>query len=233
MAKTKTVKIPQMAHHKATGQAYVRIDQKRIYLGKSLLPETQQEYRRVIAEYLANGCKLNPSPNYSATIAELCADFLVFAEGHYKSRNGKISTEVANFKTTIKIMVSLYGDILIKGFGAPELECIQQWQVREGHSRQYINKMTVRIRRIFKWGLKKKLVSQEVFWSLKAVEGLRNGYTDAPESKKIKPVSIESVEATKDYVSKPAWAMIQLQLLVWYVIFKWVVYPKAVESRRK
>jgi hypothetical protein len=53
---------PSYCHHKATGQAVVRIDGKDRYLGKYGSQESRQEYDRLIAEWLWPTAAACPPP---------------------------------------------------------------------------------------------------------------------------------------------------------------------------
>ena len=56
--KTRTgTRFPSYRLHKATGQAVVTIAGRDIYLGEHGTTESKATYRRVIAEYLAGGCR--------------------------------------------------------------------------------------------------------------------------------------------------------------------------------
>ncbi len=46
---------PKFRHHKASGQGFVELGGKRIYLGRYDLPETRERYHRMIAEWEAAG----------------------------------------------------------------------------------------------------------------------------------------------------------------------------------
>ncbi|MHC4746693.1 MAG: hypothetical protein ACYS18_05135 [Planctomycetota bacterium] len=48
----KTNRIPSLRHHKATGQGFVALNDKRHYLGRYGLLETKEKYDRLIAEWL-------------------------------------------------------------------------------------------------------------------------------------------------------------------------------------
>jgi hypothetical protein len=47
--------IPSYVHHKASGQAVVRLNGIDFYLGRYGSPESKAEYARVTAEWLARG----------------------------------------------------------------------------------------------------------------------------------------------------------------------------------
>ena len=49
---------PSFRHHKATGQGFVELNGRRIYLGRFDRPETRQRYHQLVAEWIANGRQL-------------------------------------------------------------------------------------------------------------------------------------------------------------------------------
>src|SRR5262245_27080859 len=94
------VRVPGIQHHKASGQAKVRLRGRDIYLGKWGTPEAEAEYRRVIGEYLING-QAPPPPTLPAaevSVNELAAAFMRFAEIHYV-KNGRLTDEYACYKS--------------------------------------------------------------------------------------------------------------------------------------
>ena len=50
--------IPKFRHHKASGRAYVVLNQRAFWLGKSGTEEAEQNYNKTIAEWLSSGNKL-------------------------------------------------------------------------------------------------------------------------------------------------------------------------------
>ena len=56
-------KVPSYCHHKASGQAVVRINSKDIYLGLYGTPASKEKYHRVIAEWLAASQHTNAPQN--------------------------------------------------------------------------------------------------------------------------------------------------------------------------
>ena len=46
---------PKYRLHKGSGQALVQINRERIYLGRYDSEESKEEYRRLVAEFLASG----------------------------------------------------------------------------------------------------------------------------------------------------------------------------------
>jgi integrase len=88
-----------------------------------------------------------------------------------------------------------------------------QGQGARGWARKHINTAIGCIKRVFKWAVAEELVPAAVFQGLQAVEGLRKGRTEARETKPIRPVAEEHVQAVLPALTKPVRAMVQLQQL--------------------
>lgn len=79
-----------------------------------------------------------------------------------------------------------------------------------GVCRKRINQHVGRIRKVFKWGVARKMVPETVWRALCAVEGLRVG--EACETEPVRPVSEEQISALQPFVTPQIWAMVNLQL---------------------
>ena len=109
--------IPSFRRHKASGQGLVELNGQRIYLGRFDLPETQQRYHRLIAEWLANGRRSpgEDDPDQADyLVVELAAAFLRFAKAYYVM-GGEPTGEVAIPRFT-PTRFSLTGDGLCCGY---------------------------------------------------------------------------------------------------------------------
>jgi hypothetical protein len=60
----KKSRVPSLRHHKASGQGYVVLNGKAIYLGLHGQPETEQKYHQVISEWLTAGQQLPGDPEH-------------------------------------------------------------------------------------------------------------------------------------------------------------------------
>lgn len=87
MSRKQTRRTPSFRHHKGTGQGFVELDGRRIYLGRYDNPESSERYHRLIAEWLANGRQLPVEP-HDLTITELIALFWKHVEAHYRRADG-------------------------------------------------------------------------------------------------------------------------------------------------
>ncbi len=204
-------KVPSLKLHKATGQGYVRIDGRMISLGKFGLPETQQRYHQLIAEWLATGYHLRIDAE-EITVIELCSRFWKHAQQYYRKPDGTPGKELAHFKRAFKALKKLYGRANAVDFGPLALRTVREAMIKTGWCRRQVNSQIGRIRRMFRWATENELVPGSVYHALQAVAGLRRRRSGARETDPVKPAPMEDVRAVKPHVSRPVWAMIQLQL---------------------
>ncbi|MCI0464670.1 MAG: tyrosine-type recombinase/integrase [Gemmataceae bacterium] len=206
---------PSYCLHRASGQAVVRIDGKDHYLGKYGSPESRAEYDRLIAEWLANGRSLPAATKAGGlTVNEVLLQYWHWAEQHYRDADGNPSNELANMKDALRPLRQLFGHTAAGSFTSLDLESLQEHLVRSGRlSRTTINARVNRIRRMFKWAVRKKLIPVTVLQELQTVPGLQRGHCEAPEPEGVKPVPEEHVLATLPFLPAPVRAMVEVQRL--------------------
>jgi integrase len=204
--------MPTLRHHKPSGQAFVELNGKRFYLGVHGRAETQQRYLATVAEWLANGRELPGSPE-EFTITELCLAYWRYAKQWYRRPDGRPTSTLGEIKLTLKALRRLYGSTTAATFGPKALRAIQSQFVRHGLSRSTVNSRTAVIKRAFKWAAGRELVAASAWHALQAVEGLRQGRSEAKEGKKVLPVEQKAVEATLPHLSPMVSTMVMLQWL--------------------
>ena len=212
-----SVRTPKYRLHKATGQALVQIDGRRIYLGKYGTPESEERYRRTVAEWL-DGC-LKPDESYSIairdhslTVTELISGYFNFAKTYYV-KNGKPTDELYGLMAAFRPLRSLYGGKVAARFGPKQLKVVRQAMIESDHSRRYINDNINRIRRMFKWAVENEVVSAHVYQALEAVGGLKKGRSAARETRPIQPVGDDRVDATLPHLPEIVADMVRFQRL--------------------
>lgn len=208
-----TPKIPKLRVHKASGQAYIFTNGKRIYFGPHGLPTTIQKYHRLAAEMAATGGLLPPPPTELLTIKELMARFWTWAETYYVNPDGSRSPELEKFRYTFRPLKELYGDLPAVSFGPRALQAVRQKMIEMGWCRVHINKHVQLVKTVFRWGTEQELIPGTVYHALQAVTGLRHGRSTARESEPVRPVAVEHINAIQPFVSRQVWALVQLQLL--------------------
>lgn len=204
-----TTRVPSYRHHKPSGQAVVTLGGRDIYLGKWRSQASKDEYQRVVGEWLANG-RLLPNENGGLTVAQVALRFWEFAKTYYR-KNGQATSELDEYRLTIRQLRKLYGSTPAKDFGPLKFKSVQQAMIDSGLSRGVVNHRMSRLRRIFKWAASEELVPPSVFHGLTAVEGLRKGRTVAREPEPVVPVTDAVVEATIPYLQPIVADMIRFQ----------------------
>jgi hypothetical protein len=198
----------------------VQLNGHRIYLGKHGSEESREKYRRIVAEWLANGSS-PVSPTMAGTTPGVTGGVLVdqvilaywqFAQGYYQ-KIGHQTGEAYNIKRALRPLRRLYGSTLAGDFGPDALELVQRSMIDGGLSRNVINGRVSRIKRMFRWASKKKMVPGETCYGLKSVEGLQRGRFNVREATPVKPVPDEHVLAVLPRVNPVVRAMVQVQEL--------------------
>lgn len=216
---TKARKIPSYRLHKPTGQAVVRLDGRDFYLGRHGTEESHEAYRRRIAEWLTHGPVSPPShpdaPDLAAslTVNDLILAYWHHAEGYYRSPDGTPSSEPEKIRLALRPLKRTYGSTPARDFRPMALKSVRQVMVDGGLCRRTVNQRVARIVRLFRFAVENEFVPASLHHALKAVPGLRSGRSGAKESKAIKPVPSERVDAVLPFLSRQLRAVVELQLL--------------------
>ncbi len=210
------MRTPSYRLHKPSGQAVVTLDGHDVYLGKHGSPESRAEYDRLIAEWLANGRRLparcgGPSAA-SLSVNELALAYWKWAQAYYGFADRRKGTSF-NVKDVLRLLKELYGHTRAADFGPLALKACRTAMVKKGWARTYVNAQVDRVRRIFRWAASEQLLPVTVDEALRTVEALRRGRTEARETKRVKPVPPEQVEATLPHLPVLVRVMVQLQRL--------------------
>lgn len=207
-------RVPQYRRHKPSGLAVVTLDARDFYLGPYGTAASRAEYDRLIGEWVANGRRL-PGPAGPAaglTINELLAAYWQYAQSYYV-KGSEPTSELSYIRVALHYLRGLYGQTPVAEFGPLALKAVRQRMIDSDVSRGVINGCVGRIKRVFKWGVANELMPPDVHHGLAAVDGLREGRSEARETEPVRPVPDAHVDAVKPYVSRHVWAMIELQRL--------------------
>lgn len=185
---------PAYCVHKSKNLAFVRIRGRMIYLGRAHSRESRQRYADIISSYLAGEDAL-PASRQTRTasylsIGELAerwhiATLQQFGDTHQKAYESRLAAlELTKEHATARVIE----------FGPKAFRQIRDRLVREGRSRQFVNRRMNSIRRCFRWGVAEELVPSDRIQALAAVDGLR--YGAAPEAPPRRAADPRAVEAT-------------------------------------
>jgi hypothetical protein len=172
---------------------------------------SKREYDRLVGEWIASGRQGGAGGEQSdLTITELVARYKKFAEGYYK---GGTLSNVATACRVMRILRIRYGSTMAAEFGPLALKALRQQFVDDKAARTFVNRLVALIRGSFKWAASEQLVPTATWQSLTTVAGLRQGHTDAHETKPVEPVDEATVDATLPCLSATVADMVRLQRL--------------------
>jgi integrase len=197
---------PSLRLHKPSGRAVVTIADRDHYLGRWGSPEAQDNYDRLIGEWLAAG-----RPRVAGrelTVAEALADYLEYCRTYYAPP----STELPEIMRSLRPLKQ-YADQPISSFGPNALRATMDDWVRDGLARTYINKRKAKVIAFMRWVVGREKAPPSALERLKCVEPLRAGRTEARETEPRTPVDTSIVTATLSHLSPHLSAMVQLILL--------------------
>jgi integrase len=202
-------RLPSYRLHKASGQACTKIRGRIYYLGPFGSAESKTKFDLLLGEYFLSNrsATFGIDPN-ELTMAEVANVYLDHAREYYKG-----STEAKNLVLALRPVAEVFPRKLVSEFGSAQFKLIQQWWIRRGASRQYVNKQCKRLVRAIKWLCAEGLMPVSSFEQIKCVEPLRRGRTPAQETKPIVPVLDTHVEKTLPHLSSVVAAMVRFQRL--------------------
>jgi integrase len=205
--------VPTYKLHKSTGLARAWVNGRWVSLGKHGSPESEQAFRRLVAEVAAVGPAAVAPSGPALTIDQLLVAYWEHVEGHYRAADGKPSKEQDEIKRALAPVHKLYGATPPATFGPKALATVRAEMVNANWCRTLVNRRVGRVVRAFKWGVTQELVPVTTFEALRTVPGLQKGRTEVRESDPVKPVPAEHVAATLPRLNRHVRAMVELQQL--------------------
>jgi integrase len=146
-------------------------------------------------------------------LPDLLLAYLDHAERHYRTANGKPTSEIYEVKIVIRALRNLYPEKIAADFGPLCVKAARQQWINEGRSRSECNRRVGMIKRIFKWAVSEELVPPTVYQALASVAGLQKGRTKARETEPVGPVDDDVVEATLPFLNRFVRGLVELQRL--------------------
>ena len=214
--KTNSTRPPSYRLHKASGQAVVTISGKDHYLGVHGTPESRLRYERLITAWMQGESvpANDPDSSNDIAVAEVCAQYLRWAEGYYV-KDGETTTELVNVKRAIKALAETYPSLPAKDFGPVRLKAVRDRFIADGLSRVNCNRYTRIIGRIFKFAAENEWVPGDLPAGLACVKPLAKGRgCAAHETEPVLPVDEETIDATLPALNEKYRAMVKVQLLL-------------------
>ena len=213
---SRNLRIPSLCYHKSRDLHYVSLNGRTVYLAREL-ETAQAQYDRLIGEWIANGRHLPTTLAGEApadlTVNELVVAFLRWGDEYYRRPDGSPTKEPENLRLAMRQLCRLYGETPAARFGPLALRSVREAWIAEGLCRAEVNRRASRLRRLFKWGAGRELVTVTVHQSLQAVEPLKLGRTGAREAAPVGAVPLAFIEEILPFLGRQVAAMVRLQLL--------------------
>jgi hypothetical protein len=133
--------VPSYRRHKQSGQAIVTLSdglggRHDVLLGPHGSPESRLEYARVIGEWEANGRRPPPAAcGPDVTVNELILVFWSHAERHYCHPDGTPTTELGEYRYSLRPLKALYQHTVARDFGPLALKAVRQKMIEDGLAR--------------------------------------------------------------------------------------------------
>ena len=196
--------VPTYRLHKQSGQAIVTVNvagtRKDMLLGLYNSARSKDEYRRVLADLAAG--RLDGGAPADITVNELCAGYWRHAQEYYPpDPEGKLASELVDFKYAIREFRGHAGDSLAREFGPLAFKALRDRMVKKGWARSTVNRQCGRVKRIVRWGVENELLPADRWEALRSVPGLSAGRTSAPEPEPIGPVDESHYRAVLPFVT--------------------------------
>jgi integrase len=193
--------------------AFVRIDGKKIFLGRHGSPESKAKYAEVLAGAKAAATMVAYAPSTAPTVSELILAYLEFAAGYYRKPDGTQTREYEHIVEALKYLRRLAGEIIAREFGPKMLKTVRQELIDKGLSRVHINAQIRRIVGMFRWAVEEETIPETTHRALAAVRYLKRGRSKAKETAPVQPVDMATVEATLEFMPEVVADMVRVQLL--------------------
>lgn len=201
----------RILYHKASGQACILHQKKRHYLGKwdnhpGKPPEAvKRRFEAVIARL---AMEAGTEPVGSMLLSELAAAWVGWARTRYENPR-----TAQNLWFCVKPLVDLFGTEPASSVGPRKVAQAQQLMAKQGRTRQGVNMATGYIGQMFAWGVAQEILHPDQLARLRAMQPLRHGAIEAPESPPREAVPLEVVKASLPFMSPTVAAMVRLQML--------------------
>jgi integrase len=218
MAKTqrRSNRIPKHRRH-ATGQGIVTLSGKDHYTGKFGTPKSEQRYKDLVSDWIANDRKPLPIKKRSdqetslgISVAELRVRFLSWARATYRDDKGDREEYRTLERSSLLLLPDEFALIPAADFSRRHFHEIRDGLIQRRKARGTINNRMTRIKKIFTWAADRELIPFEAAARIKSIPNLKAGEQGVRERPAIKPVDQETVEKTLSFLTPNIQSFVRL-----------------------
>lgn len=220
---------PQIYYHRRSGRDRIRVNGVDYYLGPHGSEEARAEYARLVNELVAQGkaghARARPEDAPQGfTVSEVLARWWAYAETYYSDRG----REKDNIGLALEPLERLFGHEAAADFDEVKLEELQQamltgsWMAKKdrkhprrpksgGWSRGVVNRRIIKVRTVWRWAEKKKLVPKGTWSSLRTVQAVLKNRPGARDIARKKTTTMAEVRAVCRHLKPIPRAMLLVQ----------------------
>jgi integrase len=160
----------EYSFHKATGQAFVRVNGRMLYLGKYGTRESRVRHQNIVAA--AQAQREATDLLRPISVGELAERYLSAMRAEY----GPKSWQAVEGKRIALAVCERFAGLEAAAFGPKALQEVQRALLAHGRiCRTGVNRMVRRTVAMFKWAVSEELLPPTVWQALQAVRPLRKG----------------------------------------------------------
>lgn len=211
-------RVPKYRKHSSRNKGFVEVSGKRIYFpGKFNSAEPLTAYsdflKSIAKESSPRGPDIRATRGDDVPICLLVDRFLAWSETKF-IKHGRSTGTFEKFRDNVTPpLLELFANLATSKFGPLDLKEVRQKFVESGLCRNEVNDRTMRIKRIFNWGVENELVPESTAGALKYVSKLQPGDTVARETEAVTSVEDAIVAATIPFLPPTVDDMVRLQQL--------------------
>lgn len=190
-------KAPSFAYrlHRASGQAFVRVSGKFVYLGQYGSPESRTRHRNIVAAAMAG--RAAADLNRPLAVGELAERYL----RAMREEHGARSWQAAEARRIALAVCERFAGLEAALFGPKALQEVQAGLLARGNlCRAGVNRMTRRTIGMFRWAVSEELLPPSVFQALETVRAVRFG--KGRETKVRMPADPAAVDAVVSHLTE-------------------------------
>jgi len=216
-------RVPKLRAKRVRGHDYAvaKFNRAERSFGRWDDPNSVRAFHAYLSRWEANGRRpireAGDSPKL--VIRDLERLFLEHARIHYRHPDGTPTREARNFQDALRHLVETCGNESVETFDASRMEAVRDAMLEptercpSGLARNTVNARLRRLRQVFRWARRKRLVPPSVVAEVELVDPLPQGRSLARETAEVPPAPPAAVEAALPHVSNAVAAMIEIQRL--------------------